>query len=253
MAQAAIMAGLVYVNGVKQDKPGYGVNAAAVITVRQKDTPYVSRGGLKLAKAIKVFKLDFTGKVVLDAGASTGGFTDCALHHGADLVYAVDVNYGQLAWSLRQDPRVQVLERTNIRHVVPEQLAQPPDIVLADLSFISLTKVLPQLFRLLTATGEGVALIKPQFEAPRELVGEKGVVRDGKTHEAVLEKIVAYIENHGGKVLGLDYSPITGPAGNIEYLVHFAGSGQFVEPPPSPFDITDLVAQAEAELSPGSK
>ena len=224
-ARAAIMAGLVYVDGQLWDKPGSLVQPAAQIQVRGKAVPFVSRGGLKLEKGIKSFGLDLRDKVVLDAGASTGGFTHCALEHGARLVYAVDVGYGQLDWSLRQDPRVVVLERTNIRYLRAEQLGERPQVATIDLSFISLTKVLAVVFGLLTADGEGIALIKPQFEAPRDKVGKKGLVRDPQVHMEVISRITEQIRILGKGVAGLDYSPLTGPAGNVEYLVYFAELG----------------------------
>ena len=246
-ARAAIMAGLVYVNGQKLDKPGSLIGDSAQIEVRRSAGRYVGRGGLKLEKAIKTFHLDLNGKVVLDAGSSTGGFTDCALQHGAVIVYAVDVSYGQLAWRLRQDPRVKVLERTNIRYLKPENLEQTPDFAVIDLSFISLTKVLPNIFVLLQGQGEGVALIKPQFEALKEQVEAKGVVRDPEVHRKVLQQIAAYINHLNGQVKGLDFSPITGPAGNIEYLMHFsvkAGPGAGT----AGFDYHALVEKARVQL-----
>ena len=250
-ARSAIMAGLVYVDEGRMDKPGTLIGPGARIRVRRKSTAYVSRGGLKLEKAIRIFRLDLKGKVVLDAGASTGGFTDCALQHGAAIVYAVDVSYGQLAWRLRQDPRVKTLERANIRYLNPEVLTPPPDLAVIDLSFISLTTVLPNIFALLRFQGMGVALIKPQFEAKREQVEAKGVVRNPEIHRTILERITAFIESNGGKTLGLDYSPITGPAGNIEYLVHFSVGDAHPKPGragPGTFDYGALVERAREEL-----
>ncbi|MBM7855500.1 23S rRNA (cytidine1920-2'-O)/16S rRNA (cytidine1409-2'-O)-methyltransferase [Desulfohalotomaculum tongense] len=220
-ARSAVMAGLVFVNGQRVDKPGYQVNGEAKIDIRGKLLPYVSRGGLKLEKAIKSFNIDLTGKVVMDIGASTGGFTDCALQNGAEKVYSVDVGYGQLAWSLRQDPRVVVLERTNIRYLTADKLEELPNFVTIDVSFISLSKVFPKLTELTTADASGVALIKPQFEAGRERVGKKGVVRDPAVHQDVINNVLKVVRQLGFQVLGLDYSPVRGPEGNIEYLLHF--------------------------------
>ncbi|MDD3653733.1 MAG: TlyA family RNA methyltransferase [Desulfotomaculaceae bacterium] len=242
-ARAAVMAGLVYVNNELADKPGRAVSPDAVLEVRGNAVPYVSRGGLKLEKAIKAFGLNLTEKVVLDVGASTGGFTDCALKHGARLVYAVDVGYGQLAWSLRNDPRVVVHERTNIRYLSREVFDEAPDFVTIDVSFISLSKVLPRLEGLTHPEATGVALIKPQFEAGREKVGKKGVVRDASVHLEVLKKITGLINALGWSVAGLDFSPVTGPEGNIEYLVYFMklGSGR-------PYDPQIVVKRAHSAL-----
>jgi len=220
-ARAALMAGDVLVSGVLVDKPGQKVEALPEDITVKKKLPYVSRGGYKLARALQVFPIDLQGRVVLDIGASTGGFTDCALQHGAASVYAVDVGYGQIAWSLRSDPRVKVLERTNIRYLEKDVFTDGlPDLVTIDVSFISLTLVLPRLNYLL-GNYEGVALVKPQFEAGRELVGKKGVVKDPAVHRAVLQKIVLAAEGLGMAVLGIDYSPVKGPEGNIEYLLYF--------------------------------
>ncbi len=220
-ARAALMAGDVLVSGVLVDKPGQKVEARKEnITIKQK-MPYVSRGGYKLARALQVFPIDMLGKVVLDIGASTGGFTDCALQHGAALVYAVDVGYGQMAWSLRSDPRVLVLERTNIRYLDKDVFtAGLPDLVTIDVSFISLALVLPRIDYLLE-NYEGVALVKPQFEAGREAVGKKGVVKDPAVHREVLKKVVHTVEGLDMRVQGIDYSPVKGPEGNIEYLLYF--------------------------------
>ena len=250
-ARGAIMAGQVLVDEQKADKPGTLIAPGARIRVRRKASVYVSRGGLKLEKAINTFRLDLAGKAVLDAGSSTGGFTDCALRHGAALVYAVDVNYGQLAWNLRQDPRVKTLERTNVRYLSPEVLEPPPDIAVIDLSFISLTTVLPNIFALLRFKGEGVALIKPQFEAKKEQMENKGVVRDPEAHRAILEKIAAFIKRQGGQTLGLDYSPLKGPAGNIEYLIHFTPENPCPKPcrdEAGSVDYGALIAKAREEL-----
>ncbi len=213
------MAGRVLVNNRKVDKSGAEVPEDAEIRISGEDMPYVSRGGLKLAKAIKVFGLELAGKVVLDIGASTGGFTDCALQNGAKLVYAVDVGYGQLAWSLRQDARVVNLERTNIRYLEPGALEVTPEVATIDVAFISLELVLPKAFEL---TGEGaqvVALVKPQFEAGREKVGKKGGVKDPQVHQEVLAKVVTAAWEIGFGVMELTFSPIKGPEGNTEYLL----------------------------------
>lgn len=229
-ARAAIMAGDVSINGAVVDKPGQKVDGgvAASVVVRKK-MPYVSRGGLKLARALEVFHIDLRGRVVLDIGASTGGFTDCALQHGAAMVYAVDVGYGQMAWSLRNDPRVHLLERTNIRYMERDVFKFGlPGFVTIDVSFISLALVLPRVDHLLESY-EGVALVKPQFEAGREHVGKKGVVRDPVIHREVLHRVAGYVAGTGGAVLGVDFSPVKGPEGNIEYLLHFQKPGRNVE------------------------
>jgi len=223
-ARSAILAGHVFVNGQRADKPGRMVKQGVHIEVRER-LPYVSRGGLKLEHAIKTFGLDLRDKVVIDVGASTGGFTDCALQHGARKVYAVDVGYGQLAWSLRTDPRVVVLERTNIRYLDPERLEEKPDFALVDVSFISLTKVLPKIDSLTGPAAEGVCLVKPQFEAGREKVGKKGVVRDARVHEEVLFRVCEAMDGLGWVVKGIDSCPLLGPEGNVEFLVYFSKGG----------------------------
>jgi len=220
-ARAAIMAGLVFVGGQRAEKPGLLVQTSLALEVKGNPIPYVSRGGLKLEKALRVFGIDLKGRIVLDIGASTGGFTDCALKHGARQVYAVDVGYGQLAWELRNDARVIILERTNIRYLTPDILGKKPDFATIDVSFISLGKVLPGLGGLLTEEAAGVALIKPQFEAGREKVGKKGVVRDPQVHVEIIESLVNLFLVQGWSVAGLDFSPVTGPRGNIEYLLFF--------------------------------
>lgn len=218
-AKALIMAGIVYINGQKADKAGDPVPPNAVVEVRGHDIGYVSRGGLKLEKAMQVFPLSPKGLVCMDIGASTGGFTDCMLQNGAVKVYAVDVGYGQLAWKLRTDERVVNMERTNIRNVTPEMLAGPVQFFSVDVSFISLRHILP-VARAVTAPGAaGVCLVKPQFEAGREKVGKKGVVREAATHREVLETAMNYALQNGFSVLGLDFSPIKGPEGNIEFLM----------------------------------
>jgi 23S rRNA (cytidine1920-2'-O)/16S rRNA (cytidine1409-2'-O)-methyltransferase len=220
-AQGMIMAGIVYVNGQQVIKPGSKFPPEVEIEVKGQVLPYVSRGGLKLKKALDLWQVDVTDKVVIDVGASTGGFTDCLLQHGARKVYAVDVGYGQLAWSLRTDPRVVVMERTNIRHMNPGDLEEPPDLATVDVSFISIRKFLEVLWNLLTPAGEVIALVKPQFEAGREQVGKKGVVRDPEVHRHVLLEIAQAALSWGWKTVGLTYSPITGPEGNIEFLIYW--------------------------------
>ncbi len=220
-AKAYIMAGKVRVAGKVADKAGMMIDVLAEIQLLKDEINYVSRGGLKLEKAITAFALDLTGKVMFDIGASTGGFTDCALQNGAARVYAIDVGYGQLAWSLRTDPRVICMERTNVRHVSPEQMPELADLVSIDVAFISLGIVLPPVFRLMKEDAELVALIKPQFEAGREKVGKKGVVRDPLVHIEVIEKVLTNAEQLGLNLHGLSYSPIKGPEGNIEYLAYW--------------------------------
>lgn len=220
-AKTSIMAGSVFIDGRRVDKSGEKVKVDAEIIVKGNDIPYVSRGGFKLEKAIKAFDIDLKGTVCLDIGASTGGFTDCMLQNDAMKVYAIDVGYGQFAWKLRTDERVVCMERTNVRYVTEDQLAEKANFASIDVSFISLTKVIPAVINLLDDKGEVVALIKPQFEAGREKVGKKGVVRDPNTHKEVIEKIVGFIASLNLSIKGLDFSPIKGPEGNIEYLVYF--------------------------------
>lgn len=220
-AKAVIMAGSVYVDGQKEDKAGSVFDEeSAQIEVRGHALPYVSRGGLKLEKALKVFPITLTGKICMDIGASTGGFTDCMLQNGAAKVYSVDVGYGQLDWKLRQDDRVVCMEKTNFRYMTPEDIPDVLDFASVDVSFISLDKILTPAYALLKEQGEMVALIKPQFEAGREKVGKKGVVRDPKVHEEVISRIVRHADEVSFEVLDLSYSPIRGPEGNIEYLIH---------------------------------
>ncbi|HHY36643.1 MAG TPA: TlyA family RNA methyltransferase [Firmicutes bacterium] len=219
-AQAAIMAGLVLVNGEKIEKAGTRVDPGAAIRILGQEHPYVSRGGLKLEKALKTFAIVLEGKVVMDVGASTGGFTDCALQHGAKRVYAVDVGWNQLAWRLRQDPRVIVLERTNIRYLEREAIPEAVDFACIDVSFISLEKVLPKVAQFLPPGGEVVALVKPQFEAGPAKVGKKGVVRDPAVHEEVLLGIGQAARSMGFGIEGLAFSPISGAQGNREYLLY---------------------------------
>jgi len=224
-AKAMIMAGNVFVAGQREDKAGTMIQEDAAIEIKGSTLAYVSRGGLKLEKAMKHFDLTLEGKVCMDVGASTGGFTDCMLQNGAVKVFSVDVGYGQLAWSLRQDTRVVCMEKTNIRYVTPEQIGEPVDFVSIDVSFISLTKVLGPVKELMKDGGQIVCLIKPQFEAGREKVGKKGVVREPETHLEVIEKIIAFSRELGFSVLNLDYSPIKGPEGNIEYLLFLQKDG----------------------------
>lgn len=219
-AKAIIMSGIVYVDNIKEDKAGSTFDEKAQIEVRGNTLKYVSRGGLKLEKAMDCFGVSLAGKVAMDVGSSTGGFTDCMLQNGAVKVYSVDVGHGQLAWKLRNDERVVCTEKTNIRYVTPDDIEDRIAFASIDVSFISLTKVLPPVKELLTDDGEIVCLIKPQFEAGREKVGKKGVVRDQKVHVEVVEMIVDFARQIGFKTLDLSYSPIKGPEGNIEYLLY---------------------------------
>ena len=221
-ARAVIMAGEVFVNGQREDKPGtaFDENKIETLEIRGEQLPYVSRGGLKLAKAVQNFGLTLSGKVCMDIGASTGGFTDCMLQNGALKVYSVDVGHGQLDWKLRSDERVVCMEKTNFRYMVRDDIADDLDFASVDVSFISLTKILIPARKLLKAQGQMVCLIKPQFEAGREKVGKKGVVRDAHVHEEVIKKIFDFADLVGFKILNLDYSPIRGPEGNIEYLIY---------------------------------
>lgn len=251
-ARSLIMAGRVSVLGQRVDKPGTFVRRDAPVAVRGDAVPFVSRGGLKLQKALEVFRLPVLERIYLDVGASTGGFTQCLLNHGAKKVYAVDVGYGQLAWELRQDPRVVVLERTNIRHLRPEHLTEPPQGAVVDVSFISLKLVMPVLRSLLASESHGTALIKPQFEAGRGQVGKKGVVRDPMQHEEILRDVLTAIETQGFHIFGLTHSPVTGPEGNIEFLCHFYhGQPQGLHPlrdPEARSSIEAVVSQAHREL-----
>lgn len=247
-AKAVIMAGNVLVDGQREDKAGTMFDEKAEITVKGSQLRYVSRGGLKLEKAMSHFDVTPEGKVCMDIGASTGGFTDCMLQNGAVKVYAVDVGHGQLDWRLRNDPRVVCMEKTNIRYVTPEDIQEPVGLASVDVSFISLTKVLLPARALLLPEGEMVCLIKPQFEAGREKVGKKGVVRDPAVHEDVIEKVMAYAVSIGFDVLALEFSPIKGPEGNIEYLVHLkkneTGTGQAV----ADISVRETVRQAHESL-----
>ncbi|HLO12243.1 MAG TPA: TlyA family RNA methyltransferase [Pseudoneobacillus sp.] len=226
-AKRAVMAGLVYSKEERLDKPGEKVFSDIPLTIKGNILPYVSRGGLKLEKALKVFNIDINGKKMIDIGSSTGGFTDCALQNGALMSYALDVGYNQLAWKLRQDERVVVMERTNFRYVTPADLTMGmPEFASIDVSFISLTLILPVLKTLLIANSDIVALIKPQFEAGKNQVGKKGIVRDSAVHIAVIEKIVNHSLKEGYHVVNLSFSPITGGDGNIEFLIHLKWVGK---------------------------
>lgn len=225
-AKAIIMAGIVYVDGNKEDKAGTTFPENAVIEVKGKTLPYVSRGGLKLEKAMQKFPITLSGKVCMDVGSSTGGFTDCMLQNGATKVYAIDVGHGQLAWKLRNDERVVCMEKTNIRYVVPEDIDELAEFSSIDVSFISLTKVLLPVKNLLTEDGQVVCLIKPQFEAGREKVGKKGVVRDRAVHEEVIRMVMDYASSIDFYPLALDFSPVKGPEGNIEYLLFLSKNKQ---------------------------
>lgn len=233
-ARTLIMAGEVFIDTLRIDKPGTAVPEDALLTVKEQAIPFVSRGGLKLDKAVRKYGLDFTDMVTMDVGASTGGFTDCMLQKGARKVYAVDVGYGQLAWNLRNDPRVVNLERTNARYLTREQIPEEVQFFSVDVSFISLTLILPAVRELLAPGGQAVCLIKPQFEAGREKVGKKGVVRDRAVHEEVIEKIRCFALENGYSVLGLTYSPVKGPEGNIEYLIYLERSEEPVQNPQVP-------------------
>ena len=243
-AKTTIMSGLVFVNGQRADKPGTPVDPEAQIEVHGDAIPFVSRGGFKLDKALKVFPVDPTGKTCIDCGASTGGFTDVLLQHGAAKVYAVDVGYGQLAWKLRNDPRVVNLERTNLRYISEEQIPEPLDLAVMDVSFISIKLVLPAVQRLLKLGADYICLIKPQFEAGREEVGKKGVVRDPLVHEEVVSGILSFVPSIGMTVMGLDYSPIKGPEGNIEYICYLK-NGEYKGPE---LDVKAVVAASHEAL-----
>lgn len=245
-AKAVIMSGDVFVNGQREDKAGSTFDPEKVnIEVRGAKLKYVSRGGLKLEKALEVFPINLEGAVCMDIGASTGGFTDCMLQNGARKVYSIDVGHGQLAWSLRNDDRVVCMEKTNFRYTTPEDIPETPDFASVDVSFISLTKILEPAVNIIRDGAQMVCLIKPQFEAGREEVGKKGVVRDKKVHMDVVKRIADYVKTIGFVVLGLDYSPIKGPEGNIEYLLYIEKSSvkDSVE-----VDITKTVEDAHGRL-----
>ena len=243
-ARTTIMSGIVFVNGQRADKPGTAVPPDCDIQIHGDVLPFVSRGGYKLDKALKVFPVDPAGKLCLDCGASTGGFTDVLLQHGARRVYAVDVGYGQLAWKLRNDERVVNLERTNLRYVTREQVPDPIELAVMDVSFISIRLVIPAVKTLLVPGADYICLIKPQFEAGREEVGKKGVVRDPIVHERVVRDILDFVPQVGMSAVGLDYSPIKGPEGNIEYLCHLINSpGE-----DRAFDVPALVSASHSAL-----
>ncbi len=245
-AKRLILAGEVLVGGESYLKPGRLIPTDSTIKIKQ-PLRYVSRGGLKLEKALQVFDVDVSGKVAIDVGASTGGFTDCLLQHGAKFVYAVDVGYGQLAWRLRRDPRVQAIERTNIRQIDMALFNQPIQIGVIDVSFISLRKVLPIAIQLVEPTGDILALIKPQFEAGREQVGKGGVVRHPQIHIQVIQRLIQFVQDIGNCVVGLTYSPIRGPAGNIEYFLWLRRDSAVSTPEWQ--DLTpEMVQQAHTEL-----
>ena len=243
-AQAIIMSGQVYVNGQKADKPGVSFEETVSIEVRGASCPYVSRGGLKLEKALRDFGVNPEGYVCSDSGASTGGFTDCLLQQGAKKVFAIDVGYGQLDWKIRSDPRVVVMERTNVRYVTPEQLGEPLDLSVIDVSFISLKIVLPVIKTFLKESGQVLCLIKPQFEAGKEKVGKKGVVREPETHKEVLDNFVLLADELGFNILGLTFSPVKGPEGNIEFLGHLTLDNK----PGILVDTAQVVAKAHETL-----
>ncbi|MCI5650048.1 MAG: TlyA family RNA methyltransferase [Fusicatenibacter sp.] len=247
-AKAMIMAGEVLVDHEREDKAGSMFQETVEITLKGKPLPYVSRGGLKLEKAMKHFNLDLTGKVCMDVGASTGGFTDCMLQNGAVKVYSVDVGHGQLDWKLRNDPRVVCMERTNIRYVQPEDIGERPSFVSIDVSFISLTKVLQPVRNLMAENGEVTALIKPQFEAGREKVGKKGVVRDPDVHREVIQMVLSYARSISFGILHLEFSPIKGPEGNIEYLAHLVRLPEGTISEEMPADIDAVVKEAHDTL-----
>lgn len=243
-AKAVIMAGSVFVNGQKVTKSGTTINEEDKIEIKGDKLPFVSRGGLKLDKAIRSFNIDLKDKVCMDIGASTGGFTDCMLQNGAKKVYSVDVGYGQLAWKLRTDERVINMERTNFRYLKPEQINEKLDFASVDVSFISLDKILPVMYGLLKDNALSVCLIKPQFEAGREKVGKKGVVRESATHIEVVEKVVNLAKQLDFSVIGIDFSPIKGPEGNIEYLLFLKKcTGESID-----LDIKELVDNSHKSL-----
>lgn len=243
-AKALVMSGQIFLNGQRADKPGMQVDPDANLEMHGTPLPFVSRGGYKLDKALRVFPVDAAGKVCIDCGASTGGFTDVLLQHGARKVYAVDVGYGQLAWKLRNDEKVVNLERTNLRYVTEVQIPEPIDLAVMDVSFISVTLILPVIKRLLKENADFICLIKPQFEAGRELVGKKGVVRDPAVHCQVITSVLSSARSFGYSVQGLDYSPITGPEGNIEFICYLK-NGLFSD---AEYDVEQIVRSAHADL-----
>ncbi|CCU79328.1 RNA binding methyltransferase FtsJ like [Halanaerobium saccharolyticum subsp. saccharolyticum DSM 6643] len=250
-AKRAIMAGLVFVNGQREDKAGTQIDPEAEIEFRGDKNPYVSRGGFKLEKAIKVFDINPSGKEVIDIGASTGGFTDCLLQYGAEKVYAIDVGYGQLAWKLRQDERVEVLERCNFRHLEKNELNVEVPLIVTDVSFISLRLIVPGVKKFLEKNGDFIALIKPQFEAGRERVGKNGVIKDPAVHQDVLNSLSDFFLKEGLELLALDYSPITGASSkNIEFLIHLKYTDQKVGLKKDQWEnkITEVLESAHSEL-----
>lgn len=246
-ARAMIMSGDIYVNGQREDKPGSTFAEDAEVEFRGRRLPYVSRGGLKLEKAIEVFGTEVRGRICLDIGASTGGFTDCMLQNGAVKVYAVDVGYGQLDWKLRNDSRVVNLEKTNARYLTREQIPDIADLASIDVSFISLSLILGPVCSLLSEKGEILCLVKPQFEAGRQKVGKKGVVSDPEVHEEVIRKVIGYASERGLVVRGLDYSPVRGPEGNIEFLLFLSKDGTLTAVDADP---KAVVEKAHTELVP---
>lgn len=247
-ARSSIMAGIVYINGLREDKPGSKFDESCIIEVKENINPFVSRGGLKLDKAVRLFSIKLEGMACMDVGASTGGFTDCMLKNSAAKVFAVDVGYGQLAWELRNDERVVNMERTNIRYVKPEDIGTAVDFASVDVSFISLKKVLPVLKELLSGSGEVLCLIKPQFEAGREKVGKHGVVREMTVHNDVVADIISFSLGIGFKVKGLTFSPIKGPEGNIEYLIYISKSEGEEDPETLKLRAAAVVGESHTEL-----
>lgn len=246
-ARSAIMSGSVFINNQREDKPGMRFPFGSEIEIRENPNPYVSRGGLKLSKALNYFGIDLNQKIALDIGASTGGFTDCMLKAGAAKVFAIDVGYGQLAWVLRNDDRVVCMERTNVRYIKKEDIGILADFAAVDVSFISLVKILKVIRELLHSNGQVICLIKPQFEAGREKVGKHGVVREAEVHEEVIVNILDFSQNSGYAMKGLTYSPIKGPEGNIEYLIHLVCSREEIGEPAFTL-IHSVVAEAHASL-----
>ncbi|MCR5777994.1 MAG: TlyA family RNA methyltransferase [Lachnospiraceae bacterium] len=244
-AKTYIMAGEVFVNGQREDKPGSTFADDVTIEYKGKPLKYVSRGGLKLEKAMNSFPIDLNGLVCMDIGASTGGFTDCMLQNGAVKVYSIDVGYGQLAWKLRTDERVVCMEKTNFRYLTREDIEDRPDFASVDVSFISLSKILPAAYNILSDNAEMVCLIKPQFEAGKDKVGKKGVVREKSVHEEVISNVIAFTKEIGFYIAGLSYSPIRGPEGNIEYLMHIVKSEPAEEFTPN---IEETVREAHEAL-----
>ena len=247
-AKAIIMSGIVYVDGQKEDKSGTMFEDTVSVEVRGHTLAYVSRGGLKLEKAMTHFGVTLNGKICMDVGASTGGFTDCMLQNGAVKVYSVDVGHGQLAWKLRNDERVVCMEKTNIRYVTPEDIPDRIQFASIDVSFISLTKVLGPVKELLTEDGQIVCLIKPQFEAGREKVGKKGVVREKSTHLEVIESVIAFAKSIGFGILNLEFSPIKGPEGNIEYLLYLQNHPELADEKGVEIDPKTIVEEAHNTL-----